>query len=368
MKIHSEPYRLFFPLGVASLLCGILLWIPLIWNESIYPVLLHRYLVINGFAGCFIGGFLMTAIPRFSKTFEAKSLEIGSYLGIFLCGIILAHTDNEQGVFIASAFQPAIILAFMLSRFSKRKENPPFSFVFIFIGLMLWLGSSLASAFIDSYNYRPLHHEGAIAAIILGVGGRLLPGILGHVAIVTEQRQMYEKPLPIYATVPLFFWAVILIFVSSYFVNEEIGNYLRLFSVSVIAFKYWRLFQFPAEKTTLTWSIWISGYMIVVGFLLKCLWPDGGIHAGHAFFINGIVLLSLLVATRVIQSHGPKDKSLENSKVLYVITGLIIFASATRISAYALPDSYLRHLAYSSIVLATAVLTWSWKYLRYVRS
>lgn len=366
--ILSEPYRLCFPLGILTLLCGILLWIPLIWDPGIYPLLTHRYLVINGFAGLFIGGFLMTAVPRFSKTFVARGFEVGAYLLVTLLGLVFSHLDNEKWTFILSGFQPLILLYFLFSRISKRKENPPYSFIFIFVGLILWSFSAFATAFFDNDAFRHLHHEGAIAAIILGVGGRLIPGILGHVEIVRAQREKYERPIALISTVPWHFWPIILFFVGSYFFEESLGAWIRLGSVLVVAMKYWRLYLAPKEKTTLTWCIWISAWLITLSFILKGVWSEGMIHASHSFFINGIVLLSLLIATRVVQSHGPKDKKLENLKILYLITFLVVFSSATRVSAFLMPDTYLNHLAYSSIVLTLAVIIWSVKYLKYIKS
>jgi uncharacterized protein involved in response to NO len=105
-----------------------------------------------------------------------------------------------------------------------------------------------------------------------------------------------------------------------------------------------------------------------LSFVIKAFWTDGLIHISHSFFINGIVLLSLLIATRVLQSHGPKDNKLEQSKILYVVSFFIVLAAATRVSAFLLPDLYLTHLAYSSIMLALGVLVWSFKYLRFVLS
>lgn len=363
----SEPYRLFFPLGLLSLLCGILIWIPLLWNPGDYPVMTHRYLVVNGFAGLFIGGFLMTAVPRFSQTFYARSFELVLYLVVTFLGLISSHTNSDNLTFLFSGLQPLILLFFLFSRIFKRKENPPYSFVFIFVGLILWAFSALATIFFDNEAFRVLHHEGAIAAIILGVGGRLIPGILGHVEIVKAQREHYERPVPIIQTVPWHFWPVIIMFIGSYFLKEEWGSWMRVVSVLVVALKYWKLYLAPREKTSLTWSIWISAWLITLSFILKAIWFDGLIHASHSFFINGIVLLSLLIATRVIQSHGPKDKSLENIKLIYVVTFLVVFASATRVSAFLMPETYLNHLAYSSIVLTFAVLLWSFRFLRYVR-
>src|SRR5690606_27947614 len=109
------------------------------------------------------------------------------------------------------------------------------------------------------------------------------------------------------------------VFVVSYFLPEFWGPILRAIVVGIIALVYWRLWSAPREKTALTWSIWVTGWMILLSFLLKASWQDGVFHASHSFFISGVVLLSLLIGTSVLQSHWSNDKSLENIKILYVV-------------------------------------------------
>lgn len=364
----SEPFRPFFPLGIFYLLMGILLWLPQLWNPGEYPVLLHRVLVLNGFTASFIGGFLMTAVPRFSQTFSARPREVIAYFLVTILATLSAYLERESWTNIFSALQPAMLLIFIFSRISKRQQNPPYSFVFIFVGLGLWLVSSLMGLFLDSEGFKHLHYEGSIAAIVLGVGSRLIPGILGHVQIVNAQKEQYERPVPLLTTVPWYFFLLILSYVGSYFMEEILGSWVRAGIVLAIGEFYWRLYKFPQERTALTWNIWAAGWLICLSFLLKAFWSGGGIHANHGFFINGIVLLSLLISTRVIQSHGPKEKTLENWKGLYVVSGLVLLASSTRVSAYLMPQQYLTHLGYSSLILAIAVILWAQKYFRYIFS
>lgn len=303
----------------------------------------------------------MTAVPRFSKTFTARPFEVIAFFLVTVSGVFL----DEPWTFYVSALQVVIIQFFLFSRIFKRKENPPYSFIFIFVGLFLWLLGALGSVFFDAEAFKRLHYEGAIAAIILGVGSRLIPGILGHVDIVSAQRAMYEKPVPLLSTVPVHFFFMIFFFVVSYFLSYPVAEMIRVSVVFAIALFYWRLYKLPQIKTALTYSIWFAGWLIVISFMLRAMSDEGGIHFSHAFFINGIVLLCLLVGTRVLQSHGPKDSKLENWKGLYVVTGIVFVAAATRVSAYLMPDTYLNHLAYSSFLLSIGILIWAFKYLRF---
>lgn len=363
---RNEPYRFFFPLGILFLLWGSLLWLSQLWGEESYPIEAHRYLMLNGFSGSFIAGFLMTAVPKFSKTDKAHLYEILFYFFITILGLISALLHVERFAFLASAMQAITILVFLFMRILKRQENPPYSFLFIFAGLFLWIVSALVCSISPLPEFKAIHYEGAIASIILGVGSRLVPGILGHVEIVQTQRKRYENDRPFILTVPLHFFFLIAAFIGSYFFPERPGIFIRSVIVAGIAVFYWRLLRAPKEKSALTWSIWTSCWFIVLSFFLRAFWFDGYIHASHSFFFSGIVLLSLLIGTRVLQSHGPQDKTLENKKMLYWVTFLVLFAGATRISAYLMPELYLRHLAYSSIVLTVAVLIWSYRYLPFI--
>lgn len=310
----------------------------------------------------------MTAVPKFSQTDPARPWEVTSFLVITALAIALAHFENEHALKIVATLQPILILSFLFGRIQKRRQNPPYSFIFIFVGLLLWTGSALFGIFFEADVLNRLHYEGAISAIILGVGSRLIPGILGHVEIVSMQRQQYERPLSIIKTVPLHFFFLIAAFIGSYFFEEMIGNWIRLLVVAFISFRYWKLQIAPKDKTALTWCIWFSAWLITLSFFLRATWTDAGIHASHSLFINGIALLSFLIATRVLQSHGPKDKEIENQKVLYVITGLIFLSSLTRVSAYLMPESYQHHLGYSALVLSVAVILWAVRFLRFIRN
>lgn len=366
MLVYKEPYRLFFPFGICCLLWGALIWLPLLWSADTYPVLAHRYLMLNGFTGLFIAGFLMTAVPNFFQTWSARPYEVWGFLSITGMGIVAAYSEQPLIVFLISSLQALFILIFLTKRIFKRKSNPPYSFVFIFVGLILWFLSGILILFLDYDFVNQLHYEGAIASIILGVGSRLIPGILGHVEIVNAQKELYERPVSLLKSIPTHFFFLLFGYIASFFLSNLIGSSLRALIVVLIGLSYWRLWQFPMDRTALTWSLWTASWMILISFVFKAYWQEGEIHIGHSFFISGIVLLALLIATRVLQSHGPKDTNLENKKVLFLISFFLILAATTRVSAFMLPELYFSHLAYSSIILSLAVLIWSWNYLRFV--
>src|SRR4051794_22640840 len=62
---RAEPFRIFFPVGVASGVVGLALWPLHLWGVlPVYPAMMHSRLMIEGFMAAFIVGFLGTAGPR----------------------------------------------------------------------------------------------------------------------------------------------------------------------------------------------------------------------------------------------------------------------------------------------------------------
>ncbi len=361
-KMHNEPYRLMFPLGTVFLLIGIFLWLPLIFTQDHYPVVLHRTLVLNGFMAMFVGGFLMTSVPKFSRTHMAKPYESLTYILTTFIIIIVSNYLDEKYVLWLSSIQALQIFYFAFRRFKIMTATPPFTFVFIFIGFLLWIISGLSlNTFVDIPSVS-LQYDGAILAFILGIGSKLIPGILGHPD--TLGTPISKKPGYL-NSIPLYFYLLMLVYFISFFIPILYANWLRFFVVFFIGIKFWKIQKLPIIKSALTYCMWISSILIVLSVLLKAIWLEGFIHAGHSFFINGIVLLSLLVATRVLQAHGPINRNLENSYWLYIITFCIFLASATRVSAFLMPEGYYRHLAYSSFTLGIGIIIWAIKYLKY---
>src|SRR6185503_20355920 len=63
--LGREPFRIFFPAGVLAGIVGVSLW-PLHFANvlELYPGLGHARIMVYGFFGVFIFGFLGTAMPR----------------------------------------------------------------------------------------------------------------------------------------------------------------------------------------------------------------------------------------------------------------------------------------------------------------
>jgi len=364
-KILNDPYRLLFPLGLIYLLIGVSIWFPIaFFHSEYYPVILHHFLLIDGFMLSFIGGFLMTAVPKFSKSYPTKPLELIIFAILPFLGLKDALNESNN-ILLISMLQSLFLLQFMLMRIFKRKENPPYTFIFIPMALLMIAVVSLLGFFDSPYYSIEALFLCPISLIILGIGSRLIPGILGHVEIVKQQREIYEKPLPLFSTIPKNILILSLLFISTFFYQHWISNLIQFQIVAYFAFKYWNLGIAPKTKTALTWSIWITCWFFVSGYLLKLLWPSGAIHGLHWIFIAVFANLAILISTRVTVSHAGQESSLENSKILFWITFFSIFAMSTRILAYILTDLYESHLGYGAFLMIVMAFLWIFKYARY---
>src|SRR5215471_20977347 len=82
----TDPYRIFFPLGIVLGAIGVSIW-PLYYygfTEG-YSGRARAFVQTDGFLYAFIAGFLLTAVPRFTGT-ESPSLRVQYALAtIILC-------------------------------------------------------------------------------------------------------------------------------------------------------------------------------------------------------------------------------------------------------------------------------------------
>src|SRR5687767_13942997 len=71
------PYRVLFPVGAAFAIAGALPWIVYAWAGGGYPAMLYRAWMIEGFELCFVLGFLLTAMPAFTRGERRRTWELG---------------------------------------------------------------------------------------------------------------------------------------------------------------------------------------------------------------------------------------------------------------------------------------------------
>lgn len=370
--IEKDPFRIFFPLGAALALSGVLPWASQFFGHAGYPRDLHRMLMINGFLLSFVAGFLMTAVPRFTSSEHASMYETAVIFVSLVLAAAGAFGGSQALNFLFSGCAIMALMYFGIRRFKKRKSNPPYTFIFIGIGLVLWLltniGQFLAALGVSvpaQFVLDDLFSNGAIMAIILGVGGRLIPGILGWQEIVSTQRAQYESPKSFVSVIPLDVWVCVLVFIASFFLEPVLPLQLCFLIRAIVTLyfgvRYWSILKIPRTKSFLTFSIWPCCWCLALGYFLPAIWIGASVHALHLLFIGGFSLLTLLISTRVIFAHSGAGTEIEKTtRSISVFTALILFAMVTRVTAILWPQIYLDHLGYAALVWVLALFTWLW--------
>lgn len=374
-KIEKDPFRIFFPLGAALAIAGIIPWAVQYWTHASYPRDLHRVLMINGFSLAFVCGFLMTAIPRFTGTNHATRSEVSLIFVLVLLAGIAAFFPSQSASFLAAVIALVGLMSFAGRRFIHKTSNPPYTFIFIGVGLLLWLLSNFL-LFLNSVAAilspelldvsQDVWSNGAIMSLILGVGGRLIPGILGWQAVVSHQKRGYETQAPFLSVIPISLWIAVAAFVLSYFLKPflplSICLSVRLAVTVYFALMYWKLWKLPATRSLLTWNLWICCWCLALAYLFPLVWENLGVHMMHVLFIGGFSLLMLLISTRVSFAHSSIGTEAEKtSRSIAIFSSLILLAMLTRVTAILWPPIYLDHLAFAAIIWLMALCVWLWR-------
>lgn len=365
-----DAYRYFFPAGWILGLWGVFLWILFPWGLVQYPGLSHPEIMMGGFFLCFVSGFLMTAAPKFTSSF-GPSLWEHLTSGALIAALFLSlGSQSKTPFFIVVNFIFVFLGVYLFRRFLSRKSNPPDSFVFVGFGVISGLVGSLlltAGQFFnvpaDVYTFaRLLFLQAYILSLVLGVGSRLIPALLGWAPLPTE----VQKSKTVNHVFKFAFLA--LAFVSSYLMEVWLsftgGQIVRALVISLLAWQYWKIHKFPQRRAFQTWGLWVAAWSLILGQWSLVVLPGFRIHLLHVVFMSGLALMTFMIAVRVGLSHGNHNMMLEkNSKALGLGVFLIFFAGLTRLSAGFAPHIYQTHLIYAAYTWILGLLIWGWVFL-----
>lgn len=362
-----DAYRYFFPIGWGLGIWGVLLWIlfPMGWVQ--YPGLTHPDIMLGGFFLSFVCGFLMTAAPKFTSSFEPTHKEQFAAFG--LIGLLVSAS-----IFFSKAYFYSVVivifsylLIFLMRRFLNRKSNPPDAFLFVGVGVVVGLLGSLGmllNSFLSLPDFlyklsRLFFLQAYIFCLVLGVGSRLIPALLGWTASPEVAKTQKRVGL---------FFGLALLFVGSYMLEAlsfGIGaQILRSLVVGFIAFVFWKIHRAPARRGVQPWALWASAWTLLLGQVGMIFFFTYRIHLLHVILVSGLALMTFMIATRVALAHGKHELSLEiKSRALLVGAVLVSLAGLTRLSASFAPDIYQSHLLYASYTWIAGLAVWGWVFL-----
>lgn len=359
-----EPYSLFFSVGLVSALLGISLWF--FYQHQLvnfYPRQSHGNIMFFGFLWAYIAGFIMTAIPKMTRTDFANYGEIFIALLLVVLQWMFNLRNQVQLSFYLYSLQILFVAYFFLRRFMVRRQLPfegfiffPFAIVMAFLGFVRFVLHP-EIGFAELYLFSA---QAFVLNLICGLGTRLIPAIT-RVPAAVNPNFLTEKPKY------LEFSAMAVLLNSGFllegFFNIQFGNIIKLICVTYIAIKYFKVLKIPAARSYVGYGIRISILFLISGFLGLGLNLGNFLTFMHLVYIGGFTLLTLMISTRVTLAHGPQDTSPElNSKS--VIATVVFFTLAAIFRFLAAQDitSYL--LSFSLLFFITALGFWIYRFFK----
>ncbi|MDD4932324.1 MAG: NnrS family protein [Methylacidiphilaceae bacterium] len=377
----GEPYRILFPLGLFLGALGVAVW-PLFFFWGVAwapPPISHPRILIEGFVGSFVLGFLGTSVPRLLEVKRLSPWETGA-VTVAILAVGLLHFFGVAG-WGDGLF--GITLLFFLwrlaIRFPSRKDNPPPSFVLALFGVLgAGTGALVESTERMGLTLSPclrqlgllLLYQGLPLLPILGVGAFILPRFYG----LPSRETLPEARIPTRAWIGRALAA--LAAASSLFASfawEAAGASWRgglLRAGTVVAYL---LFAIPASRElfargTVAGCARLSLLLSVLGLLLASLSLPLRAAWLHLFFLGGAGLLILTVGARVVLGFSGRGELLAGrygplSQAKWWILGAILL----RVAADVEPARRDLLLSGASLFWLGALLLWSWAVLPKVR-
>lgn len=360
----SEPFRVFFPLGIVVAIFGLLLW-PLHYAGwwDIYPAIQHPRLLIFGLGAAFVFGFLGTAWPRFLEAEALKLWEMVALVIAWLTAQVLYTGGNIRGGDFTAGWACLLLLVILGRRLFGRESRdlPPPGFSLAFVSvlmttvvLFLWAFGKGQSSTATLLGTRLIAYQAFLLLPLLGVGSYLFGRFFQ-----TPGGRPPAKPRHRAAAV----WGSAAIILISLALEAHgmvrLGNGVRL-----AGFLVWALgatpgiWRSPAPGTR-AWALRLGLLMIPLAFLCRILWPMQLFAFEHVLFLGGFSLVMLLTADRVILGHCDEPETIPlKSRGWRWIVWLMMIAAATRATADIVPSTRVSHHIYAAITLGAILIIW----------
>ncbi len=369
--LPREPFRFFFPAGVAASILGVSVWPLYFWGVlPSYPGPNHARIMAHGFFGAFIFGFLGTALPRMLSSRPLNPIALAAVFIFYAASVaanFLGRTAPADALWLTAV---VVFVGAAFLRFRKRSDLPPPGFVLVALAfLSVIVGAVLAlalrnneEAFFWMMLGRLLYFQGFVLLPILGVGGFILPRLLG----VPSRQDFPESyaPPPGWSGKALTASAVGVLLISSFVLEASgwirTGYLLRLLVVSGYLLTDVRLFRAPSKTNVLALSLKIAVALLLLGLLSVAKFPGYRVGLLHLTLIGGFGVITLSVAIRVVFGHSGNLSRLSGKNRWFIVAiGLMLFGMATRVSGDFWPKIMATHYSYGALVWACGVLIWA---------
>lgn len=370
----AEPFRLLFPMAILAGILGVLMW-PLHFAGWLdwYPGEGHPRILVEGFFGGFIAGFLGTALPRVLGAPALRPRELWPLIVLQPAMVGCWFVGNVRAGDVLFLVFLAILFALLVRRVFVRRDVPPPGFVLVAGGLACAVIGGLLALVLDPVESAPqlvrwqhlLSYQGFLLLPVAGISPFLLPRFF---------QQSPREDFPESRSPPSGWWFAagraggvgILILLS--FGVEASGWPTAGMGIRAATLALWLAYEVPWARArkpgAVAGVLRLALVLIPAGLLLTALRPSYRVALLHVTLMGGLGLLTLVVATRVVMGHGGQLEVLQGpNRWLWGVASLVVLAVTTRVSADFLPRIQASHYIHAALLWAAALAWWSFRVL-----
>jgi uncharacterized protein involved in response to NO len=364
---RTEPFRLYFPLGVVLGWIGIGHWLLYaVGLARTYSCTFHGLVQTQAFLMAFALGFLLTALPRRTRGAPPSAAEMigaAAALTAVTAGALVESMRLQQAAYAALFL---LLARFAIRRFLGRdaSRRPPAAFVLIPIAFAQGLGGAALLGAGTSLTLPPwattlgllLVQQGVFLSLTVGVGSLILPLMGGQPPPADLGSSPRERVRALaYAAAGI---AIVGSLVAEALGAARLGPLLRAAVVAVtlgVAGGAWRRPGKPGLHRQLAW---IAIWMMPLGLAASALWPDYRVPALHLLFIGGFALLAFAVASHVTLAHlGLEHLALGRPPAIAFLAAMLALALLARVAAD-WSESYFEHLGWAAACWLAGTAVW----------
>ncbi len=347
------PFRIFFVFAALDAIAAIAPWLPRLLGYATSDVagvplaVWHRDELLLGMMPAVLAGFVLTALPRWTRCAPASTRAVVALAGLWLAGRV-AHVVSAESIH-GGALLPAIAFLFIaaLSLIAARQVIAGRAWREIKVVLLL-AAFAAATGFQSLYPYAAAAESATalrlrlaiVLALVVVLGGRIVPALTaawleakGQAAI--KVRGNWFEPTAAVAVIgALLSWAVA--------PEAELSALASGLACCAQAGRLARWQGWRAARSAPILALHVGYGWIPVGFALHAaavFWPSAVSQAAavHAWGIGAIGLMSIAVMASMIRRHARTPFAASASLVLSLACAAL--AAPARIVAEVTADS-----------------------------
>ncbi len=369
MELLREGFRPFFLGAGLFAVLGMVLWLGYFqfgWTLPVAapPALWHGHEMIFGFVAAAIAGFILTALPNWTKTAPVTGRWLAALLVLWLLGRVLVTTSDIWPAGLVAVVDTAFLLSlagyvgWVLIE-SQNWRNLVFLVALFAVigGNVLFHAEQLGLADDGASDGLRLALNG-IALLITIIGGRIVPAFTRN-ALDREGIAHDIKPrawLDMAVIVAVFAIIPADLLARGTFMAGAVTLVAAI--LSALRFLTWQ-----SERTLgmpIVWSLHLGYLWLVVGLFMKGLAASlpslAGIVWIHAITIGAVGTMILAVMTRATLGHT--GGALLASRTTSAAYGAVSVSALARIIAPEVPDAlYLFFLGLSALAWIAVFVT-----------